>query len=86
MMLSVKSMAHKLQASQDFVRSEIEHGNLTAYKIGRLIRIKEEDAENYLIGKRVAPRAPADNDNRKNATSAHKQATNKLRTILGGTL
>lgn len=83
MMINVRLMAERIKASCDFVRSEIECGNLPAYKIGRNIRIKEEDAQSYIAGNRIVPRSEA-NENRNNATSAYKAASTKLRILLGG--
>jgi excisionase family DNA binding protein len=83
MMVNIKDAAIRMSVSTDLVRSEIECGNLPAYKIGRVVRIKEEDVQSYIAGKRIIPRSEA-NDNRKNATSAHRNASQKLRTILGG--
>ena len=81
-MLTVKGVSERGQISEDVVRSLIANGKLVAYKIGRCVRIYEEDWEAYLRRNTVVPRPIAANDNK--APKSHARAMAKLSEMLGG--
>lgn len=47
-MLKIKEVAAKLGVHDNTVRRLINRGELPAYRVGRVVRIKEADAERYL--------------------------------------
>jgi excisionase family DNA binding protein len=50
--LTIKTVAARLGVSVKTVRRAIERKDLVAYEIGRLIRVTEEDYENYIATRR----------------------------------
>ena len=58
MFLTVKQVADALSVCQNTVYREVERGRIPAYKIGRNIRIREEELEGYIAAQTVQP-APA---------------------------
>ncbi len=82
MMLTIGEISERCNVSQDFIRDEIKRGNVPAYKLGRVVRIREDEWNAYLARNRIFPRPSAANDNRK--SKSHREAVDKLKSILGG--
>jgi excisionase family DNA binding protein len=55
-MLSSREVAEELGVSIDAVRRAIKSGALTAYKPCGRIRVREEDLQTYLDGRRIGAR------------------------------
>jgi len=53
--LSTKEAAEMLGVTARTVYRFIDEGDLPAYKFGRVIRVKEADLENFVVGCRVEP-------------------------------
>lgn len=53
--LSTNEAARRLGINTRTLYRLIDEGALTGYKIGRVIRIKEEDVEAFLDSSRIAP-------------------------------
>jgi excisionase family DNA binding protein len=51
--LTVSEAAARLQVSAKTIRRLIEHGDLPALRIGRLVRIPEENFERFLKGRQT---------------------------------
>jgi excisionase family DNA binding protein len=56
-MLSSREVADELGVSIDAVRRAIKSGALTAYKPCGRIRVREEDLQTYLDGRRIRARS-----------------------------
>lgn len=51
----VAGVASRLAVSKKTVRRMIDRGELSAHRIGRLLRISEEDLASFLSGRRTVP-------------------------------
>lgn len=59
-LLEVSHVAHRLSASQEFVRRLIRDGRLAAIRIGTRWRVDPRDLETYIDACRTAQRRPDD--------------------------
>lgn len=82
MMLTIRQISEENNISQDTVRDEIARGRLPAFRIGKSIRVREEDWNAYLNRNTVAPRTVAANDNTR--PKNYRRALAKLSTLVGG--
>jgi excisionase family DNA binding protein len=51
-LLDVDAVADRLDVSSKTVRRHIDRGDLAVHRIGRLLRVSEEDLANFVAGRR----------------------------------
>jgi len=54
-LLNTDEVAKHLRVSKRTILREVEHGKLEAFRVGKALRFKREDIENYIEKQKVKP-------------------------------